>query len=148
MHALPIWFTDLGGNSGGIEGHSLTVHEYERFCLIRGHGENMHNFPVAVVDNWYQSISMIGRLMPDDNTLPLEQAVLLAIQTRRITDALMSIEDLAKLAGVSRQHLNNLANRKLQELEKQKTDPDGSALDPASLAGAGSPFEHTQGRSA
>ena len=86
--------------------------------------------------------------MPNDKRLPLDQAVLLAVQTKRITDSLYSIAELAEMAGVSRKHLNHLANRKLEELQKQKTDLDRSALEPAVEAGADSHVEHTQGRSA
>lgn len=53
--------------------------------------------------------------MPITNSITVEQAILLAIQSITVKNSVPSIEEIAGSAGVSRQYLYKLANKKMRE---------------------------------
>lgn len=53
--------------------------------------------------------------MPIANPITIEQATLLAVQSITVKNSVPSVEDIADRAGVSRQYLYKLANKKMRE---------------------------------
>ena len=71
--------------------------------------------------------------MPIANEITTEQAILLAIQSITVKSSVPSVEDIAERAGVSRQYLYKLANRRMKDMGLiQEKSAEGPTTQPRS----------------